>query len=62
MNQESQGDRRGSRRVGSWNRGNGVPIGLITPNPKLKLLGQVREVMRLKHYSIRPERTYREWS
>ena len=26
---------------------------LITPNPKLKLLDQVREVMRLKHYSIR---------
>jgi len=26
---------------------------LVTPNPKLKLLDQVREVMRLKHYSIR---------
>jgi hypothetical protein len=31
------------------------------PNPKLKLLDQVSEVMRLKHYSIRTERTYREW-
>ena len=28
---------------------------LITPNPKLKLLGQVREVMRLNHHSIRTE-------
>src|SRR5882724_5399494 len=34
---------------------------LITPNPKLKLLEQVREVMRLKHYSIRTERTYCDW-
>ncbi len=25
----------------------------IIPNPKLKLLEQVREVMRLKHYSLR---------
>jgi hypothetical protein len=34
---------------------------LITPNPKLKLLDQVREVMRLKHYSIRTERSYCDW-
>lgn len=33
----------------------------VIPNPKLKLLDQVREVMRLKHYSIRTERTYCEW-
>jgi hypothetical protein len=25
----------------------------VVPNPKLKLLDQIREVMRLKHYSIR---------
>ena len=31
---------------------------LIIPNPKLKLLDQVREIMRLKHYSLRTERTY----
>ena len=31
------------------------------PNPKLKLLEQVSEVMRFKHYSIRTETTYREW-
>src|SRR3954468_9668689 len=30
-------------------------------NPKLKLLDQVSEVMRFKHYSLRTERTYREW-
>jgi hypothetical protein len=34
---------------------------LITPNPKLKLLDQVREVMRLKHYAIRTERSYCDW-
>jgi len=34
---------------------------LIVPNPKLKLLDQVREVMRLKHYSIRTERSYCDW-
>ncbi len=33
----------------------------IIPNPKLKLLDQMREVMRLKHYSIRTERTYCDW-
>jgi site-specific recombinase XerD len=31
------------------------------PNPKLKLLDQVSEVMRFKHYSIRTEETYCEW-
>jgi integron integrase len=33
----------------------------IIPNPKLKLLDQMREVMRLKHYSIRTERSYCDW-
>ena len=33
----------------------------VIPNPKLKLLDQVREVMRLKRYSLRTETTYREW-
>src|SRR5258705_9758530 len=33
----------------------------FTPNPKLKLLDQVSEVIRFKHYSIRTERTYRDW-
>ncbi len=31
------------------------------PNRKLKLLDQVREVMRLRHYSIRTERAYCDW-
>ena len=34
----------------------------ILPNPKLKLLAQVREVLRLKHYSIRTERCYCDWT
>ena len=31
------------------------------PNPKLKLLDQVSEVMRFTHYSLRTERAYQEW-
>lgn len=31
------------------------------PNPKLKLLDQVSEVMRFKHYSLRTETSYRAW-
>src|SRR5947207_13283862 len=38
----------------------GAGFGFI-PNPKLKLLDQVSEVMRFKHYSIRTETTYRDW-
>jgi len=41
-------------------RGLSAPFGFL-PNPKLKLLDQVSEVIRFKHYSIRTERTYREW-
>lgn len=36
------------------------PDGLI-PNPKLKLLDQVGEVMRFKHYSLRTEQAYQQW-
>jgi hypothetical protein len=32
------------------------------PNPKLKLLEQVREVLRLRHYSIRTERCGQRFS
>ncbi|HEY6205614.1 MAG TPA: integron integrase [Chthoniobacterales bacterium] len=32
-----------------------------TSKPKGKLLDQVRDVMRLKHYSLRTERTYCDW-
>jgi hypothetical protein len=37
------------------------PLDGFIPNPKLKLLDQVSEVMRFKHYSLRTESTYREW-
>jgi len=33
----------------------------VIPNPKLKFLEQVSEVMRFKHYSLRTEKTYQEW-
>jgi site-specific recombinase XerD len=33
----------------------------VVPNPKLKLLEQVREIMRLRHYSIRTEQSYSDW-
>lgn len=33
----------------------------VVPNPKAKLMDQVREVMRLKHYSIRTEEAYVGW-
>jgi hypothetical protein len=33
----------------------------VVPNPKLKLMDQVREVMRLKHYAIRTETCYCDW-
>lgn len=39
----------------------GTGFEAVIPNPKLKLLDQVREVMRLKHYSIRTERSYCDW-
>src|ERR1041385_1217753 len=34
---------------------------LIIPNPKLKLMDQVREVMRSGHYSIRTAQYYCDW-
>ncbi len=39
----------------------GAGFEAVVPNPNLKLLDQVREVMRLRHYSIRTERTYCDW-
>jgi hypothetical protein len=44
---------------GTFGSGQGT-WGKVIPNPKLKLLDQVREVMRLKHYSIRTERCFCE--
>ena len=34
---------------------------LVIPNPELKLLDQVREVLRVKHYAIRTEQAYCDW-
>ncbi|MCB2184212.1 MAG: phage integrase N-terminal SAM-like domain-containing protein [Desulfobulbaceae bacterium] len=33
----------------------------FTPNPKLKLMDQVREVLRYHHYAYRTEQTYAQW-
>lgn len=38
-----------------------IPRDGFIPNPKLKLLDQVGEVMRFKHYSLRTEQAYRQW-
>ena len=54
-------DRSQARRGSGWKDRAGSGPALIVPNPKLKLLDQVREVMRLKHYSIRTERCYCDW-
>ena len=34
---------------------------LVLANPKAKLLDQVREVLRVKHHSLRTEETYVDW-
>ena len=34
---------------------------LVIPKPKLKLMDQVREVLRVKHYAIRTEQAYCDW-
>src|SRR6266849_11180444 len=39
----------------------GAGFEAVVPNRKLKLMDQVREVMRLRHYSIRTERCYCDW-
>src|SRR5207244_5428326 len=39
----------------------GKGFAAVIPNPKLKLLDQVREVLRLRHYSIRTEQSYCDW-
>ena len=60
---ERPGEGRRSRRSGRWRGkagGRGPEEGVI-PNPKAKLLDQLREVMRVRHYSLRTERSYRDW-
>ena len=49
-------ERSQARRSHGWEKRGGMGSDLIVPNPKLKLLDQVREVMRLKHYSTRTSR------
>ena len=39
----------------------GERVESVIPNPKARLQEQVREVMRLQHYSIRTERSYWDW-
>src|SRR5207247_11201893 len=39
---------------------NDSSVGFI-PNPKLKFMDQVREVIRVRHYSIRTEEAYAQW-
>jgi hypothetical protein len=34
---------------------------LVIPNPALKLMDQGREVLRVKHYSLRTEQACRDW-
>jgi hypothetical protein len=33
----------------------------VFPNPKARLLDQVREVMRVRHHSLRTEQAYIAW-
>jgi len=56
-------DKEGHRQIPinqAFTKENILPEAVI-PNPKLKLMDQVREVLRLKHYSIRTERCYCDW-
>lgn len=41
----------------------GIPLAEtpLEDKPKKRLVDQVRDVMRLKHYSLRTERAYWEW-
>ena len=39
----------------------GIGFDAVVPNPKLKLMDQVHEVMRLRHYSLSTERSYCDW-
>ena len=56
----SNGDRQGASGLGDGSVGQGGNE-LVIPNPKHKLMDQVREVLRVKHYSIRTERCYCDW-
>ncbi len=34
---------------------------IVVPNPKLQLMDQMREVLRVKHYALRTEQSYWDW-
>ena len=38
-----------------------VAVEAIIANPKARLMEQVREIMRLRHYAIRTEEAYCDW-
>jgi|SRR6266478_708283 len=62
MRRGSKSQYTGSANTGSAAAATGpVSVELIIPNPKLKLMDQVKEVMRLRHYSIRTEQCYCDW-
>jgi len=46
------------KKVIAYGSGQGKVWELVIPNPKLKLMDQVREVLRVKHYAIRTEQAY----
>src|SRR5436190_7032403 len=48
-------------RQGHVEPGKSHGVEAVIANPKGKLLDQVREVMRLRHYSIRTEQSYCDW-
>jgi len=50
-----------AKRVGLHGPGAPKTQDLVIPNPKLKLMDQVREVLRVKHYAIRTEQAYCDW-
>jgi len=49
------------KKVMAPRRGSAKGWELLVPNPKLKLMDQVREVLRIKHYAIRTEQAYCDW-
>ena len=49
------------KKVIAYGSGQGKVWELVIPNPKLKLMDQVREVLRVKHYAIRTEQAYCDW-
>src|ERR1035437_1513964 len=61
MSHGRQGMTAGRPEITAWpvSRKASVPRDSLRPNPKLKLLDQVSEVMRFKHHSLRTEQAYR---